>query len=145
MPNERTPQLNRGKIRGAYGACGRMTWQRTLMPLTRRQRNGLRPARCPRARPPRTTDARRLETVKDGTQFTGAGLPQFLVRLTSCEASCCGWCHCLDHAGLRKLVVISAALQLVVVTALYRQGKPPCALEASLGSGSVCAQGCPAV
>ena len=37
----------------------------------------------------------------------------------------------MDHAGLRKLVVISAALQLVVVTALYRPGKPPCALEAS--------------
>ncbi len=28
-------------------------------------------------------------------------------------------------------MVIRAALQLVVVTALYRPGKPPCALEAS--------------
>lgn len=37
----------------------------------------------------------------------------------------------MDHAGPRKLVVISAALQLVVVTALYRPGEPPCALEAS--------------
>ena len=64
--------------------------------------------------------------------MTGAGLLQFLVGLTSCEASCCGWCRCLDHAGLRKLVVISAALQLVVVTALYRPEKPPCALKASL-------------
>ncbi|PTT69903.1 hypothetical protein DBR22_02490, partial [Arthrobacter sp. HMWF013] len=36
-----------------------------------------------------------------------------------CDAGLCGWCHCLDHAGLRSLVVMSAALQLVVVTVLY--------------------------
>jgi len=51
----------------------------------------------------------------------------------------------LDRAGLRKLVVISAALQLLVVTALYRPGKPPGALKASPRSGSVCTPGCPAV
>jgi len=69
--------------------------------------------------------------VKAGTPD---GLPAFClfrVDSPSCERFRCGWCHCLDHAGPRKLVVMSAALQLVVVTALYRPGEPPCALEAS--------------
>lgn len=42
----------------------------------------------------------------------------------------CGWFDCLDHAGQRYLVVMSAALQLVVVTAGDRAGSPPSALEA---------------
>lgn len=37
----------------------------------------------------------------------------------------CGWGHCLDHAGLRYPVVMSAALQLVVVTAGDQAGSPP--------------------
>jgi hypothetical protein len=40
----------------------------------------------------------------------------------------CVWCHCLDHAGLRYLVVMSDALQLVVVTPGDRAGSPPSAL-----------------
>lgn len=54
----------------------------------------------------------------------------FLGRRASCETFCCGWCRCLDHAGLRYWVVMSAALQLVVVTARYRAGGPPSALQA---------------
>jgi hypothetical protein len=57
----------------------------------------------------------------------------------------CGWFHCLDHAVQRYLVVISAALQLVVVTALYRPRKPPRALKPAAVSGSVCTYGCSAV
>lgn len=37
----------------------------------------------------------------------------------------CVWCHCLDQAGLRYLVVMSDALQFVVVTAGDRAGSPP--------------------
>lgn len=42
----------------------------------------------------------------------------------------CGWCHWLDHAGLRYLVVMSAALRFVVVPAGDRAGSPRGALEA---------------
>lgn len=72
-----------------------------------------------------------MRTVRAGIPD---GLPAFCLFYPMSpfrEPFCCGWCHCLDQAVLRKLVVIGAALQLVVVTALYRPGKPPCALAAS--------------
>lgn len=60
------------------------------------------------------------------------GVPAFIVVVDVCHAGLCGgWCHCLDHAGQRYLVMMSAALQLVVVTAGDRAGSPPSASEAT--------------
>lgn len=45
----------------------------------------------------------------------------------------CDWCHCRDNAGRRTLVVVSAGLQLVAVTALYEPRNPLCAIDALRG------------
>lgn len=59
------------------------------------------------------------------------GVSAFCVVADVCDAGLWGWCHCLDHAGLRYLVVMGAALQLVVVTAGDQAGSPLSALEAT--------------
>ena len=75
---------------------------------------------------------RRLEDPSPKQLKAGTyGVAAFFVVADVCDAGLWNRCHCLDHAGLRYGVVISAALQLVVATARDQAGSPQSALEAT--------------